>query len=253
MKNIWGTRGAVLKYARITCFAILVSAAFCPAARGGYVEFPSGGFVLNKPDTWVRVPPDIFREKMRNLAKAQGKEEAGEIPGYDYALQRESGKWFSYPYTLISVWEDTRVDPDEITRMNRRVKENMLKQQNAVENPELVREGYDPARRFYRAHVRFEVAGNPLEAVKGVLYMNRSVVVLSSYCLQGEKARRDLADAERIMDSIRPAESNVYREEDSGGWNFKKDILPYFKVIIAAGIGLLIIGIYIFKQKRKGD
>jgi len=79
-------------------------------------------------------------------------------------------------------------------------------------------------------------------------YMDHGVLTFSTY-MPPESYDQYAADIEHAMESIRLSPENVYRPREKG-FSFKKHILPYLKVMIATGIVLLLVLIYMWKHRN---
>jgi len=212
------------------------------------MDFPGEGFSLELPAEWVKVPEDVFRKKMRPLKKAYENSGSERRFDYDHAVQLKSREWFQYPYMLINLWEDTRVDSDEISEMNQRMEENLLKGDVGVNGTELMSSSYDPERHFYRAEVRFSLSNRQMVLMKGVYYLNHSVLQLSAYMPAGMYSNY-APDIRQGMESLKVDASRVYRaSEDS--WLEFKDIVPYLKVSIATVVAFAVAAIYVIYRRR---
>ncbi len=229
----------------LICVFFAASAAI---AQGRYLEFPREGFRLEMPEKWVKVPEDVFRDKMRPLEKALEKSDSEQKLGYDYAVQLESKEWFEYPYMLISHWEDVRVDRDEMPGMNEKVEEGILKGGKGINGTELVRSSFDPERCFYRAEARFTVSGQDMVLLKGVYYLNQSVLQLSTYVPE-ETFSRYAPDIKQAMDSIQLDPGVVHHANPAKTLEFE-DVLPYLKVSIGTVIVLIGVGVYFWIRRR---
>lgn len=210
-----------------------------------YIDFPEQGFGIQLPEQWVRVPEDAFQEKMKSLKRAYEKEGGKNRLGYDYAVQVQSQEWFSYPYMLISIWEDIHVDTDEMATMNQKIEENLLQGANGTE---LVSTSFDPGRHFYRAEARFPLAGKQMVLLKGVYYRNHSVLQLSTY-MPRDMYSRYAEDVREAMDSLRMDPSTRHRAQ-ADSWLDFRDLVPYLKAIIATVIVFVIAGIYVWMHRR---
>jgi hypothetical protein len=153
---------------------------------------------------------------------------------------------------LISHREDLRVDSGEIQEMNERVKKSLQKEQAGVSNNELVTAHYDPRRHEYRAEARFRMGETDMVLLKAVWYLNQDVLVASAY-LPESMYSRHAPDIIQAMDSLEITPENVYRAEDDSGSTFWEAVLPYSKVIIATVIVLLLVGIYVWRQRSNGS
>ena len=227
--------------------AIVVSAGMPLRAAERYIDFPQDGFRIELPDQWVRVPEEAFREKMKSLKQAYAKKGSKKRVGYDYAVQLESKEWFSYPYMLISIWDDIHVDTDEMTTMNQKIEESLLQGANGTE---LVSSSFDQKRHFYRAETRFRLAGKQMVLLKGVYYRNHSVLQLSTY-MPREMYSRYARDIREAMDSLR-MDPGTRHKAQADSWLDFRDWVPYLKAIIATVIVFVIAGIYVW-MKRRGN
>ena len=214
------------------------------------MEFPGEGFSIELPQKWAKVPEDVFREKMRPLKKALEKSDSNQKLGYDYAVQLESKEWFEYPYMLISHWEDIRVDSDEMSEMNERIEEGILKGGRGVNGTELVSSSFDADRNLYRAEARFSVSGQDMVLLKGVYYLNQSVLQLSSYVPE-EMYSRYAPELKEAMQDLRIDASSVHRASEDSWLDFK-DVVPYLKVLIATVVVFVVAGIYVLYRRRGG-
>lgn len=200
---------------------------------------------MELPKQWVRVPQDIFQEKMNSLKQAYEKEGSQKKLGYDYALQLQSREWFSYPYMLISIWDDIHVDTDEMTTMNQKIEESLLQ---GVNGTELESSSFDPKRHFYRAEASFPLAGKRMVLLKGVYYRNHSVIQMSTY-MPRKMSSRYAEDIREAMESLRMDPSTRHRAQ-ADSWLDFRDWVPYLNMIIATVIVFVIAGIYLWKQRR---
>ncbi|WP_153304111.1 hypothetical protein [Desulfovermiculus halophilus] len=236
------------------CCALVAAVVMCAAvkAQAKRFSFPEAGFGLQLPAQWVQVPGDVLRKRMESLAQAMEIDTESKRLDYDYALQLESKEWFSYPYILISHREGLRVDSGEIQEMNERVKTSLQKEQPGVSNNELVSAQYDPRRHEYRAETRFRMGETDMVLLKAVWYLNQDVLVASAY-LPESMYSRYAPDVLQAMDSLDITPENVYRAEDDSGSTFWEAVLPYSKVIMATVIVLLLVGIYLWRQRSNGS
>ncbi len=228
--------------------AMVVSAGMPLRAAERYIDFPQDGFRIKLPEQWVRVPEEAFQEKMESLKRAYAKKGSKQRVGYDYAVQPRSKDWFSYPYMLISIWEDIHVDTNEMTTMNQKIEENLLQGANGTE---LVSSSFDPKRHFYRAEARFRLAEKQMVLLKGVYYRNHSVLQLSTY-MPRKMYSRYAQDIREAMDSLR-MDPNTRHRAQADSWLDFRDLVPYLKAIIATVIVFVIAGIYVWKQRGRKE
>jgi len=227
---------------------IVVSAGMSLRAAERYMDFPHEGFRMKLSEQWVRVPEETFQKKMKTLKQAYEKKGSTKSLGYDYAVQLKSREWFSYPYMLISIWEDIHVDTDEMATMNQKIEENLLKGANGTE---LVSSSFDPKRHFYRAEARFRLAEKQMVLLKGVYYRNNSVLQLSAY-MPRKMFSRYARDIREAMDSLRMDPDTRHRAQDDSWLDFR-DLVPYLKAIIATVIVFVIAGIYVWTKRRGNE
>lgn len=214
-----------------------------------YVHFPREGFKLKLPQKWIKVPEDVFHNKMKSIKENYDQEKANKYINYDYALQLKSKDWFEYPYLFISVWKDTRVQEQEIPKMNNKLEQNMLQGQAGIKDPELVRSIYNPQRHLYRAELRFNIAKKSMVLIKAVCYMDQGILVLSTY-MPEEMYFEYAPDIKKALDNLKLSPENIYRARPNQGLEFKKDILPYLKILIAVVIVIVLVGIYFLNRQR---
>ncbi|MCF8030810.1 MAG: hypothetical protein K9K39_07945 [Desulfohalobiaceae bacterium] len=226
-------------------FLIVVSVGMPLKAGERYIDFSKEGFRMELPEQWVRVPQDVFQEKMKSLKQAYEQDGSQKRLGYDYALQLQSREWFSYPYMLISIWEDIHVDTEDMSQMNHKIEKSLLQGGNETK---LVSSSFDPERHYYRAEARFRIAGEQLVLLKGVYYRNHSVLQLSTYMTQ-EMYSRYAQKIRKAMGSLKMDPSTRHRAQ-ADSWLDFRDLIPYLKVIIATVLVFLIAGIYVWKQRR---
>jgi hypothetical protein len=211
------------------------------------IELPGQGISLELPDRWIKVPKDVFRKKMRPLKKAYAKSGSEKRFDYDCAVQLESRDWFRYPYLLINIWEDTRVDSDEISQMNQKIEENLLSGDVGINGTELVSSSYNSERHFYRAEVRFSIKDKQMMLLKGVCYLNQSVLQLSAY-MPREMYPSYAPDIRQAMDSLQISPDRVYRASQDRWLEFE-DVVPYLKVLIATLVAFAVAGFYVWLRR----
>jgi len=234
--------------AGVFAFMIAVSLGTPLKASERYIDFSEEGFQIELPKKWVRVPQDVFQEKMKPLKQAYERKDGKRKIGYDYAVQLQSKEWFSYPYMLISIWEDIHVDTDDMLKMNQKIEENLLQGANKTQ---VVSSSFDRQRHFYRAEARFRLAGQQMVLLKGVYYRNHSVLQLSTY-MPREMYSRYSREILKAMNSLRMDPSTRHRAQ-ADSWLDFRDVIPYLKAIIATVLVFLIAGIYIWKQRSGRD
>ena len=218
------------------------------AAAPRHIEFTSSGFALQLPKRWVRIPQKVFKKKMNKLNKVYSGEESAARLKYDYAVQIKSKKWFQYPYMLISVWDNKRVDEKDIPEMNKKFKDNILSSNKIITDTRTVQTNYDPLNYLYTGEFRFDLAQkHPMVLLCAVRYMNEGILKLSAY-MPPEMYSKYAPDIREAMQNIRLSPENKYRPGYEEGIKFKEHILPYLKVMIATGILLLLILLYIWKR-----
>jgi len=218
------------------------------AAAPRHIEFTSSGFALQLPKRWVRIPQKVFNKKMNELNKVYSGEESAARLKYDYAVQIKSKKWFQYPYMLISVWENKRVEEKDIPEMNKRFKDNILGSNKIIIDTRTVQSNYDPLNYLYTGEFRFNLAQkHPMVLLCAVRYMNEGILKLSAY-MPPEMYSKYAPDIREAMQNIRLSPENKYRPDYEEGIKFKEHILPYLKVMIATGILLLLTLLYIWKR-----
>ncbi len=218
------------------------------AAAPRHIEFTSSGFALQLPKRWVRIPQKVFKKKMNKLNKVYSGEESAARLKYDYAVQIKSKKWFQYPYMLISVWDNKRVDEKDIPEMNKKFKDNILSSNKIITDTRTVQTNYDPLNYLYTGEFRFDLAQkHPMVLLCAVRYMNEGILKLSAY-MPPEMYSKYAPDIREAMQNIRLSPENKYRPGYEEGIKFKEHILPYLKVMIATGILLLLTLLYIWKR-----
>ncbi len=213
------------------------------------IEFDRKGFSLQLPEKWVKVPRDVFRKKMQELKQAYEQAEADEEIPYDYAIQLESKDWFEYPYMLITLWEDERVDRDEMREMNQKVKKNLLREGKGVNSTKLVHSNFDAEDFLYRIESRFKLADRQMVLFKAVQYMNNGVLEIATYMPENMYSQY-APEVKDAIDSLHLSPGNVHHKNPVKSLDFKKDVLPYLNVIIAAFLVIILIGIFVWKSKR---
>lgn len=229
---------------------IILSLAFNSYASTAprYIDFPSSGFAIQLPQKWVRIPQKVFKKKMNKLNRAYSGEESARRLKYDYAVQLKSKKWFQYPYMLISVWNDKRVEKKDIPEMNKKFKENMVKDKQGISDIKTVHASYDSQKYLCTGEFRFTVAKkHPMVLICAVRYMNEGILKLSAY-MPPEMYSKYAPELREAMQNIRLSPENQYRPDYEEGIKFKKHIFPYLKIMIATGILLLLTILYIWKR-----
>ncbi|MEF8888916.1 MAG: hypothetical protein V5A14_02610, partial [Desulfohalobiaceae bacterium] len=199
-----------------------------------------------------KVPRDVFMDKMSELKKAYEGKEAKEHINYNYAIQLRSREWFEYPYMLISIWEDTRVDREEMPDMNERVKESLLQESQGVKGTTLVHSDFDPKRHLYRVESRFQLGDRRMALLKAVRYMNSAVLEIGTY-MPEEMYSEYAPDVQEAVDNLKLSPGNIHRENPAKGLDFKEDILPYLKTGIATFLVLLLAGIFFWRTRRRSS
>ena len=239
------------KWCGVICFVLFLShtASFAVWAGKHTIEFNRKGFSLQLPETWVKVPGDVFRKKMQEMKQAYENAEAEQEIPYDYALQLKSREWFEYPYMLITVWEDERVDRDEMREMNEKVKKNLLREDVGVNNTSLVSSSFDQENCLYRTESRFQLADRQMVLLKAVQYMNNGILEIATY-MPEEMYSEYANEVKDAIDSLHLSPGNVHHRNPAKNLDFKKDVLPYLNVIIATILVILLIGIYVWRSKR---
>jgi len=253
-ETIMGRRGQkrqkVLWTGGLVLLCALLLIVTCGYALGAEKAFTfSQEFRLQLPSEWVQVPPEVFENRMKEMAKSLKIENAQKELGYDYALQLRSKDWFAYPYILISLWDGVRVDSDEIQDMNTQVQKSLQKKHKGISGNELLSAEYFPSKHMYRAKGRFSMAGTEMVLIKSIWYLNQDVLILSAY-LPRAMSSEYASDIAKAMNSLELAQKNIYRPEDDQGTSLAEAVLPYTKVIIATAIVLLLIGIYLWRKER---
>jgi hypothetical protein len=233
---------------QILVLAMIVFVSLMGRGEAKRFEFADHGFALELPNQWVQIPGEVFAEKMSALQRAFAKNGRDAEIGYDFGLQLESTHWFAYPYILGSIWEDVRVDSERIQKMNTRLTQNLKKGQPGVENNRLIHSGYDPSKHVYTAEVRFDLSGTTMVLMKTVYYMNKGILVLSTYMPQKMYSAQK-PEMVRALHNVHLDDKNVYRPDSDQGWSFQRNILPYMNIVIATGIVLLIVGIYLWRRR----
>lgn len=235
------------------CLALmLLHTAAVPALAKRTIEFSRHEFSMELPERWVKVPRGVFMDKMSELKKAYEGKEAKEQINYDYAIQLRSKEWFEYPYMLISVWEDTRVDRDEMTEMNERVKESLLQERQGVSDTTLVYSDFDRERHLYRVESRFQLNDRRMAFFKAVRYMNNAVLEIGTY-MPEEMYSEYATDVQEAVDNLKLSPGNIHRKNPAKGLDFMEDILPYLKVGIATFLVLLLVGIFFWRTRRSSN
>ncbi len=214
------------------------------------IEFDRKGFSLVVPEEWIKVPRDVFQKKMQRLKQAYN--EAEKEIHYDYAIQLKSKEWFEYPYMLITLWEDRRVDRDEMAEMNKKVKENLLRESKRVKEPRLVDASFDETNFLYRTESRFKLANREMVLFKAVQYMNKGILEIAAY--MPEKMYSEYAaEIEETIDSLQLSSGNVHHKNPAKSLDFKKDILPYLNVAIASLLVVVLIGIFVWRSRKDSN
>lgn len=235
------------------CLALMfLLTAAIPAQAKRTIEFSRHEFSMELPQRWVKVPRGVFMDKMSELKKAYEGKEAKEHINYDYAIQLRSKEWFEYPYMLISVWEDTRVDREEMSQMNERVKESLLQESQGVSGTTLVHSDFDRKRHLYRVESRFQMGDRRMALLKAVRYMNSAVLEIGTY-MPEEMYSEYAPDVQEAVDNLRLSSGNIHRENPAKGLDFKEDILPYLKTGIATFLVLLLVGIFFWRTRRSSN
>ncbi|MCF8038655.1 MAG: hypothetical protein K9K79_05005 [Desulfohalobiaceae bacterium] len=214
------------------------------------VRFPEQGFYFEMPERWIKVPHDIFQDRMHKMKQQYGQSGSQTNISYDFAVQLKSKDWFAYPYMLITVWEDTRISEKEIPEMNKKVKQTMLQKQRGVTDLHLVDSVYDPKRHVYLAEFRFAIKEQSMVLLKTVCYMNQGLLVFSTYLPETMYAEYGPV-VQTAMETLQLSPENTYRANLDKGFDFKRDILPYSKIALASALVLLLAGIYLWKLKKK--
>ena len=233
---------------KILVLAMIVFASLLGRGEAKRFKFPAYGFVLELPSQWVQIPQDVFADKMSALQDAFAKKGTDAEIGFDFGLQQESKEWFTYPYILGSIWEDVRVDSERIQKMNTRLAQNLKEGQPGVKNSRLVHSGYNPNKHVYTAEVRFDLSGTAMVLMKTVYYMNKGILVLSTYMPQKmySAQKPEIAQA---LHNVQLDAKNVYRPDSDHRWSFQRNILPYMNIVIATGIVLFVLGIYLWRRR----
>ncbi|MCF8085864.1 MAG: hypothetical protein K9J48_03115 [Desulfohalobiaceae bacterium] len=242
------------KWIAALCLGLMCALGSGSAVSAGkrYLEFPREGFRLELPQRWVKIPQDVFREKMRPLKKALEKSDSRKQLGYDHGVQLKSKEWFRYPYMLVSHWEDSRVDTEEMPQMNRKIEESLLKEGKGVNGTRLVGSSFDPERNYYRAETRFTISGRRMVLLKGVYYLNQGVLQLSTY--MPERMYPTYApEIKQAVDNLEIDADRVHRASQDRWLEFE-DVIPYLKVLIATVVVFVVAGIYVWHRRRgKGE
>lgn len=200
-------------YARFMAIAAILIACFF-STNGACETFKNKYFSITLPPGWISVPADVIKSTEDEILARSNKPS---MQRNNYAFQqKDTNRWFSYPYILISISNSGRIQEAKLQKIS----EQSFKKYYNKEEKELngLVSDFREGRKYYDKNQKilwvFSKANIPsvgaISIVEGIIPTNTGYIKIFCYAVD-ENAILYQSTFQSIISSVIPSEEFAYR------------------------------------------